>query len=62
MAAIHLQEIHLEGADLQEAHLAEANLQKVDFRGVILGAVEAVIGLLIELSFIATFTGRFFRR
>ena len=29
---------------------------------VILGAVEAVIGLLIELSFIATFTGRFFRR
>jgi hypothetical protein len=29
---------------------------------VVLGAVEAVIGLLIELSFVATFTGRFFRR
>lgn len=29
---------------------------------IILGAIEAVIGLFIELSFIATFTGRFFRR
>jgi len=28
----------------------------------ILAAIEAVIGLFIEISFIATFTGRFFRR
>jgi len=28
----------------------------------IFGALEAMIGLLIELSFVATFTGRFFRR
>jgi uncharacterized protein YjbI with pentapeptide repeats len=33
-----------------------------DSQTIILGAIEAVIGLLIELSFVATFTGRFFRR
>ena len=39
-----------------------SDLGGYDSQMVILGAVEAVIGLLIELSFVATFTGRFFRR
>ena len=70
-----LSETHLEGAILQGAHLEGATLRGTYHgRGFLpgpfalgdpvtaLAALEAVVGIFIEISFIATFTQRFFGR
>jgi Pentapeptide repeats (8 copies) len=69
----HMAGVRLQGADLSEAHLEDATLRGTYYgRGFFpgpfalgdpvtaLAAVEVVMGLFIEISFIATFTQRFF--